>query len=87
LELVEPAPRSQQRLLHSVLGVLHRAEHLVAVRVERAAVRLELLAVCSVVGVHRFCCQGAISPPAGVETTGRQPAGPSRGPSNTDAPR
>ena len=35
---------------------------------------------------QRFCCQNAISPPAGVPTTLRQPAGPSRGPSRTDAP-
>src|SRR6266545_4573682 len=33
-----------------------------------------------------FGCQKAISPPSGVATTLRQPAGPSRGSSNTDAP-
>jgi hypothetical protein len=33
-----------------------------------------------------FCCQKAISPPAGVATTLRQPAGPSRGSSSTVAP-
>lgn len=35
---------------------------------------------------QRLGCQSAISPPAGVETTLRQPAGPSRGPSATAAP-
>ena len=33
-----------------------------------------------------FGCQKAISPPSGVATTLRQPAGPSRGSNNTDAP-
>ena len=36
---------------------------------------------------QRLGCQSAMSPPAGVETTLRQPAGPSRGPSATAAPR
>jgi hypothetical protein len=40
LEAVEPAPRAQERLLHDVLGVVRRAEHPVAVDLERAAVRL-----------------------------------------------
>ena len=31
-------------------------------------------------------CQKAISPPSGVATTLRQPAGPSRGASSTEAP-
>jgi ketosteroid isomerase-like protein len=35
---------------------------------------------------QRLGCQSAMSPPAGVETTLRQPAGPSRGPSATAAP-
>jgi ketosteroid isomerase-like protein len=35
---------------------------------------------------QRLGCQSAMSPPAGVETTLRQPAGPSRGASATDAP-
>ena len=36
---------------------------------------------------HRLACQKAISPPAGVATTLRQPAGPSRASSSTTAPR
>ena len=36
---------------------------------------------------HRLACQKAISPPAGVATTLRQPAGPSRASSRTAAPR
>ena len=36
---------------------------------------------------HRLGCQKAISPPAGVATTLRQPAGPSRASSRTAAPR
>jgi ketosteroid isomerase-like protein len=35
---------------------------------------------------QRLGCQSAMSPPAEVETTLRQPAGPSRGASATDAP-
>jgi hypothetical protein len=35
---------------------------------------------------QRLVCQNAISPPAGVVTTLRHPAGPSRGASITDAP-
>ena len=35
---------------------------------------------------QRLDCQSAMSPPAGEETTLRQPAGPSRGASATDAP-
>src|SRR5439155_4842746 len=35
---------------------------------------------------HRFGCQKAISPACAVETTLRQPAGPSRGSSSTLAP-
>ena len=35
---------------------------------------------------QRFGCQSAISPAAGVATTLRQPAGPSRGSSSTAAP-
>ena len=40
LELGQPAPRVQQRLLERVLGVGHRAEHPVAVGVQGAAVGL-----------------------------------------------
>ena len=40
LEAGEPAPGAQQRLLDGVLGVVHRAEHAVAVRVQLAPVRL-----------------------------------------------
>jgi hypothetical protein len=36
LELRQPAPGAQQRLLHGVLGVLHGAEHPIAVRVQLA---------------------------------------------------
>ena len=38
------------------------------------------------IGAQRFGCQSAISPAAGVATTLRQPAGPSRGSSSTVAP-
>src|SRR5256885_563586 len=34
-------PRPQQRFLHGVLGVVHRAEHPVAMREQLAAVRLD----------------------------------------------
>ncbi len=41
LEPREPAPRAQQRLLQRVLGVVHRAQHPVAVGVQLAAVGLD----------------------------------------------
>ena len=41
LEALERAPGAQQRLLHDVLGVLRRAEHAIAVDLERAAVGLD----------------------------------------------
>ena len=41
LEAVEPAPRTQQRVLQRVLGVLDGAEHPVAVRLQLAAMRLD----------------------------------------------
>jgi hypothetical protein len=41
LEALEPAPRAQGDLLHRVLGVVDRAEHPVAVRVQLRAVGLE----------------------------------------------
>src|SRR5262245_53463372 len=87
LELVEPAPCSQKGLLNGVLDIVNRTEHLVAVRVQGGAVGLELFCVRAVVRGHRFCCQSATSPPAGVATTERQPAGPSRGSRSNDAPR
>ena len=37
----EPAPGAQERVLQRVLGVVERAEHAVAVRVQLAAVRLD----------------------------------------------
>jgi len=40
LELVALAPGAQQGLLHQVLGVLHRAEHPVAVQLKLAPVPL-----------------------------------------------
>lgn len=39
VEPAQPPPRGQQRLLQNVLGVLERAEHPVAVRLEFATVR------------------------------------------------
>ena len=41
LEAVESAPGPEQRLLERVLGVLQRAEHPVAVRVQLPAVRVD----------------------------------------------
>jgi hypothetical protein len=95
----QPAPGAQQRVLQGILGVVDRAEHPVAVRAEPAAVRADELAEGGLVAGARggeqvllahpltpFCCQKAISPPAGVETTLRQPAGPSRGSTRTVAP-
>jgi hypothetical protein len=103
LEPRQPPPGAEQRLLQRVLGVRHRAEHAVAVGLEREAIRLDELAECLLVaptggfeqpvlvrypgiGRHRFGSQRAISPPTGVETTLRHPAGPSRGSSKTAAP-
>ncbi len=37
----QPAPGTQQRLLQRVLGVVHRAEHAVAVGVQLSAIRLD----------------------------------------------
>ena len=55
--------------------------------VSRRQVRARLQAALALRRVvHRFCCHRAISPPAGVATTLRQPAGPSRGSSRTEAP-
>jgi hypothetical protein len=41
LEAAEPAPGGEQRLLDEILGVLHRAEHPVAVQLELAPVRFD----------------------------------------------
>jgi hypothetical protein len=41
LEAIERAPGAQQRLLHDVLRVLRRAQHAVAVDLERAPVGLD----------------------------------------------
>ena len=41
LELAERAPGAQQRVLERVLGVVHRPEHPVAVRVQLPAVRVD----------------------------------------------
>ena len=41
LEAGQPAPRAQQGVLHGVLCVLDRAEHAVAVGVQRAPVGLD----------------------------------------------
>jgi hypothetical protein len=51
------------------------------------SVRLEPLAGDALVGAQRFCSHSAISPTDGDRTTERHPAGPSRGPSSTVAPR
>jgi hypothetical protein len=53
LEPGEPAPRAQQRVLERVLGVGHRAEHAVAVGVERAAVGLDELGEGALVAAAR----------------------------------
>jgi hypothetical protein len=61
------------------------------VRPEEERERLLVACACSfkqllLVG-HRFGSQRAISPACGLETTLRQPDGPSRGSSSTTAPR
>ena len=55
-KLLEPAPGGEQRLLQQVLGVLHRAEHAVAVQLELAPVGVgelakRVLVACAARGV------------------------------------
>ena len=47
----QPAPGAQQRVLQRVLGVVHRAEHAVAVGVQLRAVGLEQAAECILVAL------------------------------------
>ena len=92
LEPRQPAPGAQQRVLQRVLGVLGRAEHPVAVRVELAPVRRDEPPVGVLVAGarrveqlllgHRPASQSASSPPASDAITLRRP----RGGSSTVAP-
>ena len=82
-EGLQPPPRAQQRLLQRVLRILRGAEHPVAVGAQLGPERLDALVVAH---APSFGCQNATSPPAPAVTTLRQPAGPSRGASSTDAP-
>jgi hypothetical protein len=72
LETPEASPSVKQGLLERVVGVLERAEHSIAVRVHRAAMRFHELFVGSLVAALRKveqlflaagheCCCGAHS--------------------------
>ena len=104
---LRPSKRGSARQARSsascsgVLGIVHRAEHAIAMSVQRPAMGLdepgEGVLVAAPRGVEQLAlghrapqpsgralgCQKAISPPSGVATTLRQPAGPSRGSSST----